>query len=283
KRARRSHPGVDALPACGVVATQRRVSANRPCGGCCTRPRHAATRSSRSTLTMSICPTNVPCHEPVGCTKGCARARVRAQRARAKRLPGRWDCSELLHQAEHVGDEPVLGDLAIDDAVHFHRGEAHLLAGRRNPHKLAAMGAAKPYPGRDLVLIGDHLLNGQMQVGERGGEPPDELLLACIVEWREAGRMRDVVRGAHPFLVSRVPFVVRLDPSSLDGRVLCCGHWYLPSVCRAQPALGPNCRIRPSVSMSMRLCCSLPSPMRSSTAPDTAPRSPVAGLPMNGS
>src|SRR5437016_6243744 len=68
-------------------------------------------------------------------------------------------CAELAHEAEHVGVAPVLGDLPVAHVEDVRLGDRVLLARRRQTHEVALMLAVRGQTDRDLVVLGNHVVD----------------------------------------------------------------------------------------------------------------------------
>ncbi len=76
------------------------------------------------------------------------------------------DDAELLHHSEVVSHRPVFHDLPIDDAHDIDEVYGYRSAGRRDAHELTLVGTVKRLACGDLVPFGDHVLYGEVGVGE---------------------------------------------------------------------------------------------------------------------
>src|SRR5262249_11284192 len=107
-----------------------------------------------------------------------------------------WDRSrlvvadaELAHQAEHVGLEPGRDDLAAGDPAERHLAEVDPSSGRLDPEQLAFVRAGLAEAAHDQVAFGDRVLDGHVEVGERGAKRPGHLLAPLGPAW-ELRRVR---------------------------------------------------------------------------------------------
>jgi hypothetical protein len=95
----------------------------------------------------------------------------------SKELAWPWDGSELLEQAQRVHHDPLLGELAVRQAIALHRLDDHRSAGARDTQELALVGALDQIPGSHQVALGDQLLDLEVEVRECGQIAGDELSL----------------------------------------------------------------------------------------------------------
>src|SRR5262245_10209956 len=80
--------------------------------------------------------------------------------------PGRGEGAELLQEAEEVGAPPPFGDAAIGQAEDGDAREGHPLAGGRYARERPRVGPRQRVAGRDQVVLGHHLMEGGLDVGE---------------------------------------------------------------------------------------------------------------------
>lgn len=82
--------------------------------------------------------------------------------------------TKLFHKPQLVKVVPfLLNNLAVCNPRKLHTGYGDLLAGRGDAHKLTQVRASERYADYDPVPFGDHLLDGEVDVGEGRAEPGD--------------------------------------------------------------------------------------------------------------
>src|SRR5262249_3691129 len=94
---------------------------------------------------------------------------------------------QLGHHSEVVGDTPMLGDLAVGDALDLHAGDLDPFASRRDAHELARLRAAERETSDDPVAFRDHLVDLEVKVRKAGSESTHDGLHAG----RTVGQTRD--------------------------------------------------------------------------------------------
>ena len=87
-----------------------------------------------------------------------------------QQIERRWNDSRPFRQTEDgtwvVGVAPVLYDLAARDVEYVDSGHLHPFARRSDALELAQVGATHGHAGRDLIALGDQVLDGDAHVGE---------------------------------------------------------------------------------------------------------------------
>src|SRR5689334_4378904 len=78
--------------------------------------------------------------------------------------------AELTHQTKQVWDAPVLHDLAVADPEEATGRPGNMLAAGRQPHKRPVLGALAFDESRHHIILGDHVNDVEMHVGEAGAE-----------------------------------------------------------------------------------------------------------------
>ena len=99
-------------------------------------------------------------------TKRMRHRHIRRAENRSRLLRRRWNNAELLHQAEMIAYSPMRGELAIFDGEDVDIVENNLLAGRRDTHEIAQVGAVEDFVRHHPVAFSQLLLNLEAQVGE---------------------------------------------------------------------------------------------------------------------
>jgi len=128
----------------------------------------------------------------------------------------------LLHQPQPIENAPTLYDLAVGDACDGYPGECDLFAGGGNPLKLATLRAAHGEAGHDAIPFGDHILDGEMEVGKSSEKAAnslsDTLRAGCLARPSETV----TVLWCEGFLYAagKVPVIERVNPSANDRLVL---------------------------------------------------------------
>src|SRR5437879_555514 len=82
-----------------------------------------------------------------------------------RRLAERCNGPELLHHAQGVPSDPLFCHLPARDADYTDACRGDFLAGWRDAHQCTFMGAAGRPANRYLVAIGQHVINGEREVG----------------------------------------------------------------------------------------------------------------------
>jgi hypothetical protein len=88
---------------------------------------------------------------------------------------GGGDHAELGQHRVHVEATPALFGLAVLDAADVDGLDADALAGRGHAHEVAGVGTGHGGPAGEPVTVGQQVLDGDVQVGERGPECDDLL------------------------------------------------------------------------------------------------------------
>ncbi len=107
--------------------------------------------------------------------------------------------AELAHQGEHVGLEPRGHDLPAGELADRHLAEVDALPRRGDPEQLALVRSGLAEAAHDQILLGHHVFDGHVEVGERVAEDACHLLAAlgshrklrCI--GRDRRRMEELV------------------------------------------------------------------------------------------
>jgi Response regulator receiver domain len=91
-------------------------------------------------------------------------------------LPGAGDGAQLLHHAHLIHLAPMFHSLAPLKADDIDHPDGDALAGGRNAHELALVGAAPGHANDDLVAFGEKVVNGGSEVREGAAEHGAQLL-----------------------------------------------------------------------------------------------------------
>src|SRR5215203_2313768 len=119
---------------------------------------------------------------------GAGRRRLRASAdGRLRERP------DLPQQAHRVGELPLLRDLAALAPADRDSGEGDVLAGRRRSHQVAVVGAADREARRDVVAVGELLVDRDAQAAQRVAVALDDL--AQPVDAARLLRVQDVAGG----------------------------------------------------------------------------------------
>jgi hypothetical protein len=100
--------------------------------------------------------------------------------------------AELLEQAKHVNQRPVLNDLPRRvETIDVDQLEGGLPAGRGQARELAVMRSGASHPAHGLITLGDLVSNDSPEVGKGSANLGDKLPHALAA--RSGPRARDVV------------------------------------------------------------------------------------------
>jgi len=116
--------------------------------------------------------------------------------------------AELLQHTELVHLDPGFLQFVASEAVDTNECHRHLLTGRGYAHIFTLVCAATCHAGHDLVLLADHVLNSDAEVGESRAHSSEDLLGAFGARrcsWSEA--VADVVRRENLFYYGQVTLV----------------------------------------------------------------------------
>jgi hypothetical protein len=136
---------------------------------------------------------------------------------------------ELLQQGKVIRLGPALDDLPAGDAEHVDGVEAHRLAGRRDAHELAHVGAARRHAPHHFVAFGNQVFDLNLQIGEGGVQQREDLLdpFKAVGNARGQG-MVDLVRGNDLLDAVQLVLTDDLAPTTEQGLVIFGGHAHVP-------------------------------------------------------
>ena len=83
----------------------------------------------------------------------------------------RWNSTKLERQAKDVCIEPILDNLAINNAADVNSCDRHFFPCRGQTPPRFGMGATNAKATNHLISLGDQIVNGKMEVGENRAEP----------------------------------------------------------------------------------------------------------------
>ena len=130
------------------------------------------------------------------------------------------DHAELLHHAQHVYLHPMLNALVIHYAVDINSRNLHMLIGWGNAHKGTLLRSAYGNASHYLVLVSDHVLNREVQIGESRQEHTEDDFGTRNTAWCiRRGKVIDLIGGdeclygSHILLVN--DFIIEVADSGL--------------------------------------------------------------------
>jgi hypothetical protein len=104
------------------------------------------------------------------------------------------DCSQLLHQAQHVHYDPLLCDLVTYQAKDVHPLDHDLPSGSRHTHELASMCALHSKVHDDEILLGNEPFRLEVEIWKGHKQPGEEVSLRTRSNHlRQIGIMSDIL------------------------------------------------------------------------------------------
>ena len=97
-----------------------------------------------------------------------------------------WHDTKLLHHRHLIHYAPVFHKLAVSNADNIDHVNGYALAGWRNAHKLALMGAGPGLTDYHLVAFGDNIVDRGFEFWEGAAQPGGQLFDALTIT-RNAG------------------------------------------------------------------------------------------------
>src|SRR5438128_1647185 len=134
--------------------------------------------------------------------------------------------AKLLHHSERVPVPVLLDDLAVRKAGEGESRDLHLLAGGGDAHQVTVVLAATCPAGRDLVALGDLIVDGDPGIRVRRAIGRDVFLETIgAAPWLGAGRVVGDVVGVNELIDdAQVPLPRFLEQAADDRFVLFRGH-----------------------------------------------------------